>query len=115
MRAIVGNVFVPAALALARQRRDRHREERIIEFFAALPSEPGNTVLRAMTPRLFGDVKPPRMSFRLQQGLLQIYQDWCQPNPSCRNCAIVPFLDGGYRPGRRPDGTSSGVSGDGAG
>jgi Protein of unknown function (DUF2851) len=102
VRAIIGNVFVPAELALARERHDRRREEEVLEFFAALPREPGNTVLRAMKPRLFGDVKPPRMSFRLQQGLLQVYQDWCQPNPSCRNCAIVPFLDAGYQPGSSP-------------
>lgn len=96
VRAIIGNVFVPYALAEARRARDRRAEERVVEFYSALPAESSNQVLKSMTPRVFGDVRPPRLTFRTQQGLLQIYQDWCVTNPSCRNCPILPFLDVGY-------------------
>ena len=95
IRSIIGNVFIPAALALARQRKDRRREERVFELFSALPKESENHILKIMAPRVFGLEKRPRLSFRTQQGLLQIYQDWCEPNPSCHNCSIIRHLDGG--------------------
>lgn len=89
MLGIMGNVFVPAALAQARQKRDRQWEERILSFFEALPAETENAVVKIMAPRVFGGAKRPAMSFRLQQGLLQMHTDWCEPNPSCRNCPVV--------------------------
>ena len=94
IRAIVGNVFLPAALASARLRQDRGLEEKVHALFAALPKDPGNHVVKIMIPRVFGDLKPPRIDFRTQQGLIQVYQDWCEPNPSCRNCPVIPYLDG---------------------
>ncbi len=94
IRAIVGNVFLPAALATARLGQDRAFEEKVHAFFAALPKEPGNHIVKIMIPRVFGDLKPPRIDFRTQQGLLQVYQDWCEPNPSCRNCPVIPYLEG---------------------
>jgi hypothetical protein len=92
IRSILGNVFVPAALASARQRRDRAWEEQILAFFEALPSEPDNQTLRAMAPRLLGDCGELRLTFQLQQGMLQVHQDWCEPNPSCRNCRALEYL-----------------------
>jgi hypothetical protein len=93
VRSIIGNVFVPLELARARENGDRLREERVMEFFAALPQEPNNHIQKIMVPRLFADTDKPRLNFRLQQGLLQFYQDWCRPNPSCRNCRVIPSLD----------------------
>lgn len=92
-RSIIGNVFIPAALAIARRERDRALEERVYAFFAAMPKESDNRVVKWMVPRVLGDGKPPRLDFRTQQGLLQIFQDWCEPNPSCKNCAIIPHLE----------------------
>lgn len=92
VRSIIGNVFVPAALALARQQRDRLTEERILEFFSALPKEPDNQIIRTMAPRLLGPERRPRLGFRMQQGLLQLYQDWCETNPSCSNCTVLRYL-----------------------
>ncbi len=92
VRSIIGNVFVTAALALARARRDRAREERIHAFFRALPMEPRNHVVRHMACRLLGDAKPLKLNFQRQQGMLQLYLDWCEPNPSCRNCAMHGHL-----------------------
>ncbi|MCC6793718.1 MAG: DUF2851 family protein [Candidatus Hydrogenedentes bacterium] len=93
MHSIIGNVFLPAALAIARRERDRGLEEVALEFFAQMPKESENHVVARMLPRVFGDAPPKKVDFRLQQGLLQIYQDWCEPNPSCRNCPIIGHLD----------------------
>ncbi len=93
IRSIIGNVFVPAALALARRDRDRAREECIFAFFVALPPEQENRITRTMLPRLFGHAAAPKATFQLQQGLLQVHQDWCEPNPSCRNCSLLRYLD----------------------
>ncbi len=95
--SIIGNVFVPVELAYARRMRDHMEEEQVFDFFGWLPKEEGNHILKAMLPRFFGDVQPPKLGFRTQQGLMQLYQDWCEPNPSCRNCSIIPLLDMGYR------------------
>lgn len=93
IRSIIGNVFVAAALADARLRKDRRLEETVFAFFSALPKEPANHVDAAMVSRFFGDTRAPRLSFGMQQGLLQLYRDWCELNPSCRNCPVLPFLN----------------------
>jgi hypothetical protein len=94
VRCIIGNVFVPAALAIARYDKERKRETQILEFFENLPKEPENSVLTLMSPRLYGPEapRPGRMDFREQQGMMQIHQDWCEPNPSCVDCDVVRFL-----------------------
>lgn len=93
VRSIIGNVIIPASLAQARQARDRSREECIFEFFGTLPKEPDNHVVDRMVPRVLRDSKTIRINFQIQQGLLQMHQDWCEPNPSCRNCSMFDYLD----------------------
>lgn len=97
IRAIVGNVFVPIELALARRLRNRDLEEKVFQFFAKLPKESDNHIVDRMIPRIFRDEPPKRLTFRVQQGMIQLYQDWCEPNPSCSNCPVVPFLDQGAK------------------
>lgn len=92
VRGIIGNVFVPAALARARRDRDRLREEQVFAFFAALPREPENRIMRVMLPRILDGSVALKMTFRMQQGLLQMHEDWCEPNPSCRNCALLAHV-----------------------
>ncbi|MBI5094387.1 MAG: DUF2851 family protein [Candidatus Hydrogenedentes bacterium] len=104
VRSIIGNVFVPVALARARQAKDRVLEERIFRFFAVLPKEPDNHIQKIMAPRAFGTAKLPKLDFRTQQGLLQLFHDWCEPNPSCRNCAVIPYLN--VQPAGAPDDAS---------
>ncbi len=93
IRSIIGNVFIPYGLALARQHRDLEAEQRVFEFFTAFPKEAENRIVSTMVPRVFGDRPPKRINFQMQQGLLQVYQDHCEPNPSCRNCRMIPYLD----------------------
>ncbi len=92
IRSIIGNIFIPAGLAFARQARNRLQEELVYELFAALPREPKNQVVSVMTPRILGE-GTVRLRFRAQQGLLQMHQDWCAANPSCRNCPILRHLE----------------------
>jgi len=93
IRSIVGNVFIPLALAEARRHRDRALEETVLDFFARLPKENDNHVVERMIPRLWGpDRHPKRLTFQMQQGLLQMHHDWCEPNPSCRNCTMHRYL-----------------------
>lgn len=93
VRSIIGNVFVPAALAIARHERDRTLEERVLRFFRALPAEPDNQIVQRMLPRVTGGTHPLKLNFQIQQGLLQMHQDWCEPNPSCQNCSLFERLD----------------------
>jgi hypothetical protein len=95
IRSIIGNVFVPAALAIARRDKDRRREETILEFLSVLPKEPENQVLKIMVPRVLGPAAGRDLDFRMQQGLLQLHQDWCASNPSCQDCAVMQFLTPG--------------------
>lgn len=92
VRSIIGNVFIPAALAIARHERDRAFEEVIQHFFATLPKEPDNHIVERMLPRVTGG-ETLKVTFQIQQGLLQMHQDWCEPNPSCRNCSLFQRLD----------------------
>ena len=96
VQAMVGNVFIAAGLAVARARHDRALEEQVLDFFRWLPKESSNQVLERMEPKLMGD-SGLRMKtrFQLQQGMLQFHQDWCGPNPSCRNCSMCRYLDQG--------------------
>lgn len=93
IRSIIGNVFIPAGLALARRNRDRSREERILSFFSTLPPEPGNHVVSAMLPRMLAADLALKLTFQRQQGLLQVYQDWCEQNASCRECGLLRYLE----------------------
>ena len=90
--AIVGNVFLPAGLALARRARNRVLEERVLEFFENLAGEPDNSVTKRMKAWVLPNPQG-RITFQVQQGLIQMHHDWCEANPSCRNCSFVRYLE----------------------
>lgn len=94
IRSIIGNVFLPVGLAVARELRDRELEEHLLAHFLWMPGESLNHIIERMIPKLMGDSGLKlRNKFYLQQGMLQFYQDWCGPNPSCRNCSMHRYLD----------------------
>ena len=99
VRSIIGNVFVPLALAQARNAGQRSWEDQIFDFYHRLPMEPDNQIYRRMVPRILGDFKT-RFNFQKQQGLLQLHEDWCKTNPSCRNCTLLAYLEGRDRTDR---------------
>jgi hypothetical protein len=95
---IIVNSFVPLGLLDARTRESSEREELVHAFYCGLPSLPPNNTTRLMEYRMFGKSPKERVarSARTQQGLLQIFADWCSEDPSCQNCGIVSGLKSGY-------------------
>ncbi|MCK5556950.1 MAG: DUF2851 family protein, partial [Candidatus Hydrogenedentes bacterium] len=91
---IVVNVVIPFSLAVARNERDLNLESKVFATYVSCPPLPTNAVLRLMAYRLFGTDPPRRLirNARRQQGLIQIYQDWCSEDLLCQQCSILPLL-----------------------
>ena len=86
IRTIIGNVLIPAALALIRQETDSLiPEKNVYDLFIALPREPENHIHRRMVSWLDLKASAVKLTFRRQQGLMQIHEDWCAHNPSCQH------------------------------
>jgi hypothetical protein len=94
---IVVNAFVPLGLRHARTHGRSEDEELVFQFFAGHPSLPPNNITRLMEFKMFGNSPKERAarSARTQQGLLQIFADWCSEDPSCQNCGIFSGLQSG--------------------
>ncbi len=90
--SILGNVLAPAALAWARHAKNRVMEENVHAFLTGLPKEPENSIHRTMAQWMLAEAPALRLNFVMQQGLLQVYEDWCGHNPSCRNCTLLAYL-----------------------
>ena len=95
---IIVNSFVPLGLLRARTQDRLDDEEVVFEFYCSLPSLPPNNITRLMEFKMFGNSPKERVarSARTQQGLLQIFADWCSEDPSCQNCGIFAGLQSGY-------------------
>jgi len=95
---IVVNSFVPLGLLHARKEKRSDIEEVVFQFYCGLPSLPPNNITRLMEFKMFGNSPKERVarSARTQQGLLQIFADWCSEDPSCRNCGVFTGLQSGY-------------------
>ncbi|RJP18347.1 MAG: DUF2851 family protein [Candidatus Abyssobacteria bacterium SURF_5] len=97
-QTILVNAFIPLALLYARTEQSAEKEERVHEIFCGMPSLLPNSITRLMEYRMFGGEQKGRLfkSARAQQGLLQIFADWCSEDPSCENCGIFAGLQSGY-------------------
>jgi len=90
---ILVNAVLPAALALARREEDEPLRSRVLSVYSRMPRGDWNSVTKLMRDRLFPDGLPRskyRLGARHQQGMLQVYSDWCSGNPGCIDC---PMLD----------------------
>jgi hypothetical protein len=93
---VVVNVIIPFSLAVARGDGNLSLERKVFNMYVSCPSLPNNAVLRLMAHRMFGTTRPPASlvaGSRRQQGLIQIYQDWCSQDPACQQCSILPVLN----------------------
>ena len=95
---IVVNSFVPLALLHARSQNSADDEELVHGLYRDLPSPQPNNITRLMEYRMFGASPGKRVarSARTQQGLLQIFADWCSEDPSCENCGMLTGLQSGH-------------------
>jgi len=92
---VVVNLVIPFSLAVARRDGNLSLERKVFNTYLSCPSLPNNAVLRLMAHRMFGTTRPPASlvaGSRRQQGLIQIYQDWCSQDPACQQCSILPVL-----------------------
>jgi hypothetical protein len=84
---MLANVFFPIGIAAGSARW---------EEFAQLPAPLGNRRTEIAALRLFGDTPPGAKFLRsaaIQQGLLQIYEDFCQRDSSdCEQCLFPSQL-----------------------
>jgi len=94
---ILVNAVLPAALAVARRDKDEPLRTRVMSAYSRLPRGERNSVVELMQKRLFPDGLPLRkyrLGARHQQGMLQVYNDWCAGNPGCTDC---PMLDNCFK------------------
>ena len=86
------NVVVPVLLVHARQDDDLEQERKLHAIFRAQRQLPESNVTRFMGRRLFGPGERAKTlidSARRQQGLYQIYQDFCEKgSANCERCAF---------------------------
>lgn len=94
---IIIDGLLPALLYQARRDGDRAFEELLHQVFAAYPKLPSTSITRFTSQRLFGrpegELKLLR-SARRQQGLYQLYTDFCDSErATCDRCPLVRLLD----------------------
>ena len=91
--AIVTNVVLPFVAAYARDDANPRLEQQAAARYAAAPAEATNSMLRLAAQQLFGSAaaaKPFLTGARRQQGITQIFQDFCIHDKSiCRNCQFT--------------------------
>ena len=94
---LVINALLPALLYQARRDADRPFEELLHQLYGAYPKLPSTSITRFMANRLFGrpeaELKTLR-SARRQQGLYQLYTDFCDSETAtCDRCPLVRLLE----------------------
>ncbi len=100
MIVIMANAVIPFFLAYARRRRDRELEKLLYRLFIVLPPEAPNRKTRFMEKRLVLLSRLPR-TLRTQQGLLQIYQDYCTSFESgCHGCKFPGLIAASAKAGK---------------
>ena len=94
---LIINGVLPGLLYQARRDGDRAFEELLHQLYAAYPKLPSTSITRFMALRLFGrpekELKTLR-SARRQQGLYQLYADFCDSDQTtCKQCPLVRLLE----------------------
>ncbi len=86
------NVIIPILLIYARKHNDVRLEKVLHLLYRNYPPLPMTSTLRFMENRIFGQSKVSKKiinSIRRQQGLYQIFKDFCEnDNISCNKCVL---------------------------
>ncbi len=93
---ITSNILLPFAAAMAENTDDDKLLANVKERYAALQSSPSNSILRLAGQQLF-DTPSSSLRFintmRRQQGLIQIFQDFCLNDKSaCQQCQFPELV-----------------------
>jgi len=95
-REIVANIVLPFVAAYAENDGDHKLYETAKERYARLPAAPSNSILRLASSQLFEQPSSARRSIkttRQQQGLMQIFQDFCLNDKSaCLQCQFPDLV-----------------------
>ena len=95
--AVVVNVAIPLMLAEARRSRDRRLEEETHAVYSLMKKLAPNHATRYVSVRLFGSedsAKKLIKTARRQQGLQQLYADFCgYPDSTCGKCLFRRAAD----------------------
>jgi len=95
---MVVNVIVPVLLALSRREGRIHLEHRLHNMFRSLPPVAENSATRYMKMRMFGGAgggDGVTGTLRRQQGLLQIFHDFCESEAmTCEECGFLAAVEG---------------------
>ncbi len=89
--SIIVDALLPLLLAHARSADDGELDGRLHLLWAGLPPKAPNTVLRRMCQVMFGRAdggRPVVNSTRRQQGLHQLYRDFCSSEAGCGRCLV---------------------------
>jgi len=93
---IVTNIILPFAAALAEQRGDPALVAQVKSRYAGNRPAPSNSILRLAGQQLFAAATTARKftpTARHQQGLIQIFQDFCLNDKSaCANCQFPELV-----------------------
>lgn len=89
------NTILPFFLAYARFEKWESLEQLLYQIFLILPAERSNQTIRFMekrlSPYLYHQLKP--RSLRIQQGLLQIAEDFCHHfEQGCERCELLSLI-----------------------
>lgn len=94
--ALVLNVAAPMLLCHAEENRDTLLRDRMLDLYSIYPSLEMHRITRIMSHRMWGRESGDKaLSFEInQQGLLQIFFDFCDENiQNCRQCSFPKMLD----------------------
>ena len=93
---IWANAIIPFFLAYARRENWLELEKLLYRLFIVFPPEAPNYRTKFMEKRLlpFPSTELRPRTLRMQQGLIQIHQDFCQNfDQGCGDCQLIRFLE----------------------
>ena len=90
-RAILANVVVPFAVALAHATDDPEQEERAVAAWDRLPPAESNAKVRVARRQVAGDAPLTGLGARGQQGLIHLHDTLCGPR-RCYECPVAAWV-----------------------
>lgn len=94
---VIVNVIVPLLLALSQRESNRRLEQRLHNMYSIIRPLAENSVTERMKSHLFPAGTEARRvvrSARRQQGLLQLYHDFCEDDTmTCKDCGFLAAVE----------------------